>query len=117
MSNEFQRKRDLVCEFLSYLRVERGLAKNSIESYERDLAKLKSWADGENLELVELIRSDLREFVADLSREGLSPMKKCIASLSAVFVLLLASKPIKIPLDQVTKLSRKIEIPSPYSYP
>lgn len=34
-----------------------------------------------------------------------------------VFVLLLASKPIKIPLAQVTKLSRKIEIPSPYSYP
>lgn len=73
MSDEFSKKRDLAREFLSYLRVERGLAKNSIESYERDLVKLKSWADGENLELVELTRGDLRGFVADLSRGGLSP--------------------------------------------
>ena len=73
MSNELQRKRDLMNEFLSYLRVERGLTKNSIESYERDLARLKSWTDGENLEPVELTRGDLRGFVADLSREGLSP--------------------------------------------
>ena len=73
MSNEFPKKRNLTGEFLSYLRVERGLAKNSIESYERDLARLKSWADSENLETVELTRKDLRGFVADLSREGLSP--------------------------------------------
>ncbi len=73
MSNEFQKSRDYVREFLSYLRVERGLAKNSIESYERDLAKLKTWAKSKNMETVELTRPDLRGFVADLSREGLSP--------------------------------------------
>ena len=73
MSDEFTKKRDLAREFLSYLRVERGLAKNSIESYERDLARLESWADGENLETVELTRACLRRFIADLSREGLSP--------------------------------------------
>jgi integrase/recombinase XerD len=73
MSYEFPKKRNLTGEFLSYLRVERGLAKNSIESYERDLAKLKNWAESENLEIVELNRQNLRGFVADLSREGLSP--------------------------------------------
>lgn len=73
MSENFSKKRDLAREFLSYLRVERGLAKNSIESYERDLTKLKSWTDGKNLEIVELTRGDLRGFVADLSRKGLSP--------------------------------------------
>lgn len=73
MSNEFQKSRDYMREFLSYLRVERGLAKNSIESYERDLAKLKYWAQGENLETSNLTRADLRGFVADLSRAGLSP--------------------------------------------
>ena len=73
MPDEFQKNRDLMREFLSYLRVERGLAKNSIESYDRDLSKLKSWADSENLEMVELTRGELRRFVADLSRKGLSP--------------------------------------------
>ena len=73
MPDEISRKRDLTREYLSYLRVERGLAKNSIESYERDLARLKSFAETENLEIVELTRQDLRGFIADLSREGLSP--------------------------------------------
>lgn len=66
-------KRDLIREYFYYLQVERGLAKNSVESYERDLARLKSWADGESLDVIELTRQDLRGFVADLSREGLSP--------------------------------------------
>ncbi len=72
MPDNFSNKRDLFREYLSYLRVERGLAKNSIESYERDLAKLKNWADKENLQILELNRQDLRGFVADLSRENLS---------------------------------------------
>jgi integrase/recombinase XerD len=73
MTNENVKKRDLVREFLSYLRVERGLANNSIDAYERDLARLKAFAESEDLELVELTRHDLRGFIADLSREGLSP--------------------------------------------
>jgi integrase/recombinase XerD len=73
MLDNFPKKREFVREFLSYLRVERGLAKNSIESYERDLSRLKAFAESENLEFAELTRHDLRGFVADLSREGLAP--------------------------------------------
>lgn len=65
-------KRDLVREYLSYLQVEKGLAKNSVESYERDLAKLKTWADRNDFDIVLLSRKDLREFLIDLSREKLS---------------------------------------------
>lgn len=72
MPENFSNKRDLFREYLSYIRVERGLAKNSIESYERDLAKLKTWANAESLEILELTRQDLRGFIADLSRENLS---------------------------------------------
>lgn len=73
MPNDFPNKRDLTREYLSYLRVERGLSKNSIESYERDLRRLKAFAESESLELIEITRQDLRGFIADLSREGLSP--------------------------------------------
>ena len=65
-------KRDLVREYISYLQVEKGLAKNSLESYQRDLRKLKDWADGEGLEILELNRQHLRGFIADLSRDNLS---------------------------------------------
>src|SRR5687767_3204828 len=73
MTDENVKKRELVREFLSYLRVERGLANNSIDAYERDLARLRAFAESEDLELIELTRHDLRGFIADLSREGLSP--------------------------------------------
>jgi len=66
-------KRDLIREYLLYLQVERGLAKNSLESYKRDLAKLDAWATAEDLDVLIVTRQDLRGFVADLSRSGLSP--------------------------------------------
>jgi integrase/recombinase XerD len=66
------RERDLIKEFLSYLSAERGLSRNTLESYGRDLAKLKDFADAEGLPVEDLARPDLREFVASLSRAGLS---------------------------------------------
>ena len=66
-------KRDLTREFLSYLQVERGLAKNSIASYKRDLSKLSKFSEEEDLDIVHLTRTDLRAFIADLSISGLSP--------------------------------------------
>lgn len=76
MLDEFPKKRDFVREYLLYLQVEKGLAKNSLESYERDLGKLKNWADKNNLNLLELTRKDLREWLIDLSSEKLSENSK-----------------------------------------
>lgn len=68
--------RDLIREYLSYLRVEKGLAKNSLEAYGRDLGKLKAWADRNGLELLNLTRQGLREWLIDLSGEKLSENSK-----------------------------------------
>ena len=65
--------RDLVREFLSYMQVEKGLARNSLESYGRDLARLQAWAEAQGKTIGNLARTDLRGWIADLSREGLSP--------------------------------------------
>jgi len=69
-------KRDLIREYLLFLQVEKGLAKNSVESYERDLAKLRSWSEKNNLELLNLTKKDLREWLIDLSGENLSENSK-----------------------------------------
>ena len=66
-------KRDLVKEYLLFLQVEKGLAKNSFESYQRDLMKLVKWCEKNNYDVVQLSRQDLREFLIDLSAEKLSP--------------------------------------------
>ena len=69
-------KRDLIREYLSFLQVEKGLAKNSVESYERDLAKLRVWAEKNNFEIVNLTRQDLREWLIDLAGAKLSENSK-----------------------------------------
>lgn len=66
------RERDLIREFISFLSAERGLSKNTLEAYGRDLARLKAFAESERLGIEELSRTDIREFIASLSQEGLS---------------------------------------------
>ncbi len=72
MSHELSPKRDLVREYLTYCRVEKGLAANSIESYRTDLERLGDWGDKNGLDLLKLTRQDLREWLIDLGAEKLS---------------------------------------------
>jgi len=69
-------KRDYLRDYLSYLQVEKGLAKNSLESYARDLEKLRAWTEKNNLELLNLTKNDLREWLIDLAGENLSENSK-----------------------------------------
>jgi len=65
--------RDFTKEFITYIQVEKGLARHTLESYERDLARLQTWANTTGKQISELTRSDLRKWIANLSREGLAP--------------------------------------------
>ena len=76
MSSSPSVKRDLIREYLSYCRVEKGLAANSIESYSNDLGKLGAWALKNELELLTLSRNDLREWLIDLGGGKLSENTK-----------------------------------------
>ncbi len=76
MPDNYSKQRDFVREYLSYLQVEKGLAKNSLESYERDLMRLKNWTDKNNFDLIALTRKDLREWLIDLGTEKLAATSK-----------------------------------------
>ena len=69
-------KRDLVREYLSYCRVEKGLAVNSIESYENDLSRLSDWSSRNKLNVISLTRQDLREGLIDLGGKKMSENSK-----------------------------------------
>lgn len=64
--------RDLIREYISFLRVEKGLAANSLTSYARDLMKLQGWARTQGRELQDLGRAEMANWSKWLSREGLS---------------------------------------------
>lgn len=68
--------RDFIREYLTYCRVEKGLAANSIESYQNDLTRLSEWTEKNSLELISLTRQDLREWLIDLGGEKLSENSK-----------------------------------------
>lgn len=65
--------RDFLKEYLTYLQVEKGLARLSLESYRRDLDRLQTWANKNGKQVSDLSRADLRKWIASLSREGLAP--------------------------------------------
>ncbi len=52
------------------------MAKNSLESYERDLGKLRAWVTKNGLDPVRVTRQDLREWLIDLGGTKLSDNSK-----------------------------------------
>ncbi|MFN2491826.1 MAG: site-specific tyrosine recombinase XerD [Pyrinomonadaceae bacterium] len=66
-------ERDLIKEYLTYIQVEKGLARHTLESYRRDLERLSRWATKVGRPIEALTRPDLRKWIAQLSREGLAP--------------------------------------------
>ena len=65
--------RDFLSEYETYLRVERGLAANSVTAYILDLQKLKSYADTVPKGLPLLDQSDVQGWLQSLITRGLSP--------------------------------------------
>jgi integrase/recombinase XerD len=60
-----------LASWLDHLRVERGLAENTLLAYERDLRELQGHAEARGRSLVELTQADLAEFVGSLRDRGL----------------------------------------------
>jgi integrase/recombinase XerD len=108
------RRRDFAREFISYLRVEKGLAGNSIESYRRDLGRLQSWSDKHSLEIDRLSRADLRRWIASLSREGLAPtsVSRAVSAARGFYRFLMLDGHIKVnPADDLDTPQRMAYLP------
>ena len=61
-----------ITEFVSYLKIEKGLSSNSIIAYTNDTSKLKSYCEDNNLSVKEVQYSDLKNFITELYDLGLS---------------------------------------------
>ena len=72
-----------VADFLNYLSIEKGLARNTIDSYKRDLFAYLNFLDLEELTLVDITNEKLESFLA-YSRKG----GKSEASLTRAIVTL-----------------------------
>ena len=106
--------RNLVHEFLAYLQVEKGLARTSLESYGRDLARLEEWASAQRKSVESLTRKDLRGWIADLSREGLSPasVSRAVSAARGLFRFLMLDGHIQIhPAEDLNTPQKSAHLP------
>jgi integrase/recombinase XerD len=60
-----------IAQFLTHVKVEKGLSANTVAAYQRDLAKFKVFAQKRELTLEGVNRDDLVEFLAGMYREKL----------------------------------------------
>lgn len=106
--------RNFVREYLSYCRVEKGLAANSIVSYQHDLSRLSDWAAKNKLELPNLTRQDLREWLIDLGAAKLSENSKrrIISSVRGLYKFLMFDGHVKKnPADDLVSPQKGVYLP------
>src|SRR4029453_6821487 len=63
----------LITSFIKYVEVERGLSRNTRQSYLADLLRLQAWSAQNQLSLRGLNGRDLERHIGDLSRANLNP--------------------------------------------
>lgn len=98
--------------YLNHLRIERGLAENTLQSYQRDLGKLGEYLQANRLNFDELKPDDIVKFEVSLksSKLTLSSINRAISSLKGFYKYLSIESSISNPmLESLThKLPRKL---------
>jgi integrase/recombinase XerD len=88
---------DAIKVYLNYLRVEKGLAQNTLDSYAHDLKKLKEFAEQCGKSIHSLSKQDLIIWLKLLTQQGASPRSRArhISSVKGIYKFLLRDGIIK----------------------
>ena len=69
MAKPLKDKDQLLREYHTYLRLERGYSPNTIEGYEMDLDKLRSYGEEQGIDIVHMDFDQLQDFIFDTFKE------------------------------------------------
>jgi len=88
---------ELLRDFLTYLSVEKGLSKNTIESYSVDLKKFQDFLSLKNKNFASFTRADVVDFIETLRNKGYSISSTCrfISSIKSLCKYLIIENVIK----------------------
>ncbi len=95
-------------DFVSFLKIERGLAENSIFAYQNDVRKLMDFCEPLNLSPTEVSTAHLKKFVTELYELGLSArtQSRIISGIKQFFYFLLLEGEIKIDPSELVETPR-----------
>ena len=85
-------------EFKSYLRIERSLSDNTIDSYLRDIQKLANFSEEKDLNELQITKVEVKEFIAEINKEGISArsQSRIISGIKAFYKYLILEDYLKV---------------------
>ena len=100
-------------DFVSYLKIEKGLAENSILAYQNDVKKLQEFSEPAKLDVKTIRFEHLKDFVQELYDLGLSPrsQSRIISGIKQFFTFLVLEQEIDVDpseLLEMPKIGRKL---------
>lgn len=110
--------KDAISDFKDYLKIERGLSKNSIISYEHDLIKLTKFLEiNKKIKPLQLSPEIIKEFIRHLSKEvSPSTQSRIISGIKSFYEYLLFEKLIKSnPLAEIEQPKTQRKLPDTLS--
>jgi integrase/recombinase XerD len=101
-----------ITSYLDHLTIERGLSRNSIESYKRDLAKFEAMLAESGKKFDSLTESDISTLLGELSKSGLSPssINRFLSSVKGFYKYCALEYQISNPMTDINqfKIARKL---------
>ena len=85
-------------EFKTYLKIERSLSDNTIDSYLRDIKKLAHFAEEKKINELQITKRDIKEFIVEINKEGISSRTqgRIISGIKAFYKYLILEDYIKV---------------------
>jgi len=85
-------------EFKSYLRIERSLSENTIDSYLRDIRKLAKFSEEKDLNELQITKAEVKEFIASINKEEISArsQSRIISGIKAFYKYLILEDYLKV---------------------
>ena len=85
-------------EFKTYLKIERSLSDNTIDSYLRDVQKLAHFAEEKKLNELQITKVEVKEFIVEINKEGISArsQSRIISGIKSFYKYLILEDYIKV---------------------
>jgi integrase/recombinase XerD len=101
-----------IATYLDHLRIERGLSRNSVESYSRDLLKFAAYLSERNMNFDSIDESDISTLIGTLTSAGLAPssVNRFLSSLKGFYKYSALEYSVVNPMVDVNqfKIARKL---------
>lgn len=77
----------LMCEFVSYLENDKKVAKNTLQSYTRDIKQFSDYIESRSIEVSLVTGNDIQNYISYMQLEGKAPssVSRSLASVRALF--------------------------------